>query len=83
MSICDYGCALYGKLILTGPYRGRVWNLSGDAAYYGPFGGAEGLHDEFAPCEDEPTDDPRDYTFLEWYESWLDGQLKFAGLLVP
>jgi SMI1 / KNR4 family (SUKH-1) len=80
LSICDYGCAIYGRLILNGPFRGKVWVLSGDAAYYGPFGGSEPLHDESALAEWEPTFSPRDYSFAEWYESWLDGQLKLAGL---
>jgi SMI1 / KNR4 family (SUKH-1) len=80
LSICDYGCAIYGALILNGPFRGRVWILSGDAAYYGPFGGSEGLHDEGAPSEWERMETPRDYSFFEWYESWLDGQMKMAGL---
>jgi hypothetical protein len=81
LSISDYGCALYAKLILAGPFRDRVWFLSGDAAYYGPFGGSEALHDENAPGEWEPTAARRDYSFLEWYESWLEGQLKTAGLV--
>jgi hypothetical protein len=80
LSICDYGCAIYGALVLNGPFRGKVWVLSGDAAYYGPFGGSEALHDEYAPVEWEPTASPRDYSFFEWYGSWLDGQLKMAGL---
>jgi hypothetical protein len=80
LSICDYGCAICGLLVLNGPFRGKVWVLSGDAAYYGPFGGSEALHDEYAPIEWEPTEIPRDYTFFEWYESWLEGRLKMAGL---
>jgi hypothetical protein len=78
--ICDYGCAMYGALILNGPFYGRVWILSSNAAYYGPFGGSEALHDEYAPCEWVPTATPKDYSFFEWYESWLDGQLKDADL---
>jgi hypothetical protein len=80
LSICDYGCAIYGALVLNGPFCGKVWVLSGDAAYYGPFGGSEVMHHEDAPTEWEPTDAPRDYSFSEWYESWLDGQLEAAGL---
>jgi hypothetical protein len=79
--VTDYGCAIYGQLILNGPRRGNVWVLSGDAAYYGPFGGAELLHDEGFAGSEGPTWSPRDYTFFEWYESWLDGQLKSAGLM--
>ena len=81
LTICDYGCAIQGVLILNGPYCGRVWILQGDAAYYGPFGGSEALHDESALAEWTPTEHPRDYSFLEWYESWLNVRLKMAGLL--
>jgi SMI1 / KNR4 family (SUKH-1) len=77
VNICGYGCAIYGVLIINGPFCGKVWIVSGDAAYYGPFGGAEALHDEEAGADGwEPTETPKDYSFFEWYESWLDGQLK-------
>jgi hypothetical protein len=77
LKLSGYGCAIYGVLILNGTFRGKVWIISGDAAYYGPFGGAEALHDEEAGSgEWEPTEAPKDYPFLEWYESWVDGQIK-------
>jgi SMI1 / KNR4 family (SUKH-1) len=79
--ICDYGCAIFGRLILNGPFRGNVWIVQGDSAYYGPFGGSGPLHDEYESAEWEPTDSPRGYSFYEWYESWLDGQLKMAGVV--
>jgi hypothetical protein len=81
LAISDYGCAICGVLILNGPYCGKVWILQGDTAYYGPFGGSEPLHDESWPPEWTPTDQPRDYSFLEWYENWLNARLKMAGLL--
>jgi len=81
LAISDYGCAIYGVLILNGPYRDQVWIQSGDAAYYGPFGGSEWLHDESYPPEWLATGHPREYSFLEWYESWLNTRLKMAGLL--
>lgn len=79
--ISDYGCAMYGVLVLNGPYRGQVWFLTGDAAYYGPFGGSESLHDESAAADWTPTEEPREYSFFEWYEGWLNVRLKMAGLL--
>jgi hypothetical protein len=77
LKLSGYGCAIHGVLVLNGPFCGKVWIISGDAAYSGPFGGAEALHDEGAgEAEWEPTEAPKDYPFLEWYESWVDGQLK-------
>lgn len=58
-----------------------MWIQSGDTAYYGPFGGSEPLHDETWPPEWKATDHPREYAFLEWYESWLNARLKMAGFL--
>jgi hypothetical protein len=81
LAISDYGCAIHGVLILNGPHRGKVWIQSGDVAYYGPFGGSELLHDESWPADWSPTEYPREYSFLDWYESWLNGRLKMAGLL--
>ena len=80
LAISDYGCAIYGVLVLNGPYCGKVWIQHGDTAYYGPFGGSEPLHDESWPPEWTATEHPRDYSFLEWYESWLNARLKMAGL---
>ena len=81
LAISDYGCAIYGVLILNGPYCGQVWIQQGDTAYYGPFGGSEPLHDESWLPEWEATEHPREYSFLEWYESWLNVRLKMAGLV--
>jgi len=81
LAISDYGCAIYGVLILNGPYCGQVWIHQGDAAYYGPFGGSEPLHDESWPPDWKATEQPREYMFLEWYESWLNVRLKMAGLV--
>jgi hypothetical protein len=81
LAISDYGCAIYGVLIVDGRYRDQVWIQSGDAAYYGPFGGSEPLHDESWPPDWKATQHPREYSFLEWYESWLNVRLKMAGLV--
>jgi hypothetical protein len=81
LGISGYGCAIYGVLILNGPYRDKVWIQSGDAAYYGPFGGSEPLHDESWPPDWKATEHPREYSFLEWYESWLNVRLKMSGLV--
>ena len=78
--ICDYGCAISGRLILNGPFAGNVWLLTGDAAYYGPFGGSEMLHAATVSTDWIPTATPREYSFGEWYESWLDGELKMAAI---
>ena len=48
LTLSDYGCAMYGVLVLNGLSCGRVWMISGDAAYDGPFGGCEPLHAEGA-----------------------------------
>jgi hypothetical protein len=81
LAISDYGCAIYGVLILNGRYADKVWIQSGDTAYYGPFGGSEPLHDESWSPEWTATEQPREYSFLDWYESWLNARLKMAGLL--
>jgi hypothetical protein len=81
LRLCDYGCAMYGVLVLNGPNRGRVWMQVADSAYYGPFGGLEILHDEDMSHSWTPTDSPRDYWFFEWYEHWLNVKLKAAGFI--
>jgi hypothetical protein len=81
LELCDYGCLIYGVLILSGPYRDQVWIRTGDSAYYGPFGGFEPLHDESRLQDWKVSEHPREYSFLEWYESWLNVRLKMAGLV--
>src|SRR5262245_5838867 len=58
--LTDYGCTIYGQLILNGPFVGKVWVLAGEAVYYGPFGGSEGHHDEDFAGLGGPTWSPRD-----------------------
>jgi hypothetical protein len=77
LAISDYDCAIYGVLILNGPFCGKVWIHHGDTAYYGPFGRSEPLHDESWPPEWTGTDHPREYSFLEWYENWLNPRLRW------
>lgn len=80
LGICDYGDGIAAVLVLNGPFCGRVWVLQTESAYYGPFGGSEPLHDESVTISWTPNDHPRDYSFFEWYESWLNGKLKMAGI---
>ena len=47
----DEGCGRYWALIVTGPSRGKMWDIT-DVGI-------------------QPCDPPKN--FLEWYESWLDG----------
>lgn len=75
-TLSEYGCGIVAVLILNGPYCGRIWTYSGDAAYYGPFGGSEALHDETWSEEWIPTNEPKEYSFLDWYENWLDGEIR-------
>jgi SMI1-KNR4 cell-wall len=70
LNLCDYGCAICGKLILNGKYAGQIWIQYGDVATYSPFGIAEFLH-EVSDDEWIPNNDPKEYMFLDWYEHWL------------
>jgi hypothetical protein len=79
LRICEYGCGISAVLILNGSYCGKIWILSGDAAYFGPFGGGEPLHNEEVD-DSQLTDHPKEYTFLEWYGHWLDSQVGGANL---
>lgn len=72
--VSDYGCAIYAFLIVNGPYCGRVWMQQGDTSFYGPYDCFDVLDgaDEVWPLV-YPL---KDYSFFEWYEHWLDLQLK-------
>ncbi|QGJ70934.1 Hypothetical protein PBC10988_26370 [Planctomycetales bacterium 10988] len=73
--IADYGCAIYAMLVLNGPMIGQIWMQQGEVSYYGPYGGYEGFDDERYTFEGI-TNTPSEYYFLEWYEFWLDVQIR-------
>jgi hypothetical protein len=62
--ICEHGCQLRQRLIVTGPEQGNVW--FDDRADW------NGLY------PDKTTDRER-LTFLEWYRNWLDDCLAKAA----
>jgi hypothetical protein len=70
LALVDYGCGIRGVLVMDGKYRGQVWVASDDGAYYMPFGQHEELHTGSSSGW-TPTDTPREYGFLDWYEHWV------------
>jgi hypothetical protein len=58
------GCGMYWHLIVTGPHRGHIWNISGEGA--APFGSEFGF----------TTGDPG---FAGWVEYWSSGKSWFGS----
>jgi hypothetical protein len=58
--ISDRGCALWGRLIITGPSAGQIWHDDRADGW--------GLRPHIAA-------DGTRYTFLRWYREWLDAEL--------
>jgi hypothetical protein len=73
IEIADYGCRNYARLIINGKYQGQVW-VHGGTPGFGPFGHNEELHSGSSP-ETVFIFPPKDYTFLEWYEHWVDSEI--------
>ncbi len=64
--IANYGCGMMAYLIVTGEKRGTVWVVDEcDGEWVASF------NDIAADVHGAPADD-HDYTFLDWYEHWLD-----------
>jgi hypothetical protein len=62
LMICDYGCGLAFRLIVSGDARGQIWldDRANDSGLY--------------PLGDPYTAKPVD--FLAWYDQWLDHSLR-------
>ncbi|MBK7074896.1 MAG: SMI1/KNR4 family protein [Myxococcales bacterium] len=61
LTLCDYGCAWQGELVITGEQRGRVWYI-GDSAFPLPA----------LPMRSAAPAEECSISFLDWYEAWLD-----------
>ena len=72
--LVDYGCCIRAHLVLNGPYAGEVWIYDPTPGYYVPFCEMAMIHhvDDEDLHEDERE---RTFSFLEWYEHWLDHAL--------
>ena len=58
--LADYGCGWSYVLVVKGEMTGTVW-LTGDY---------------FTPCFEGTRENIRIWSFLDWYENWLDNTLK-------
>ncbi|MBA4032805.1 MAG: hypothetical protein C0478_18205 [Planctomyces sp.] len=66
LRLSDYGCGLEAILIITGDFSGQIWIDSAGSGDLSPFPPV--LHD----AGRLETDDRVRYSFLEWYDDWLD-----------
>jgi hypothetical protein len=75
--LAEYGCAMSARLVLNGPLRGQVWFDAANGALI-PFSAIANIH--YAD-EDEVLPEDRDVTFsfMRWYEHWLDHALRQVG----
>lgn len=73
LPLADYGCAIVGRLVLgaaSTPFAGQIWVLDGSAGPFMPFAFYANLHDP-----DAEIDGTREFTFLDWYEHWLEASI--------
>lgn len=69
--LAHYGCAIYALLVLNGPHADTVWLADCNLKWITPFGMQSRWH--YAARDDaEPNDRDRTFSFLDWYEHWLD-----------
>jgi hypothetical protein len=68
------GCQCWYMLVITGPTRGQIWYVDG-LTVFTPVVLRDGEPDfHFDPEEPQ---EPR-VTFTEWYEAWLNKQIRIA-----
>jgi hypothetical protein len=75
LSLVHYGCDIWARLVLNGPFRGQLWLLDSNEPGYYPFDHNAVLHDPNAEWDWATT---KGFTFFPWYEHWLDHALRAA-----
>lgn len=76
ITLSEYGGGTWHGLIITGKCRGEMWYL--ESRMYRPIQIRNDSHFELNPDDQEqPMIEPR-ITFTQWYEAWLNRQIRIA-----
>lgn len=70
ISLVDYGCGMCAILVLNGKFQGQIWIVDPNAECCTPFAEMANLH--YAHDSVDTKDEGKEFTFLDWYEHWLD-----------
>lgn len=78
LPITNYGCGIYGMLVITGEQSGKIWiddRTNDNGIYAASLSFCHAFHNA-DPDENHPnSDEDKPLSFSDWYEDWLNRSL--------
>lgn len=77
LTITNYGCGIYGMLVITGEQSGKIWiddRTNDNGIYPASLSFCHAFHDT-EPDDFPNSDEEQPLGFYDWYEDWLNRSL--------
>lgn len=79
LTITNYGCGIYGMLVITGEQPGKIWiddRTNDNGIYPASLSFCHAFHDTDPDDSHPNNDEEQPLSFYEWYEDWLNRSLE-------
>jgi SMI1 / KNR4 family (SUKH-1) len=78
LTITNYGCGIYGMLVITGEQSGKIWiddRTNDNGIYPASLSFCHAFHDSDPDDLHPNNDEEQPLSFDDWYEDWLNRSL--------
>ncbi|MFN6461482.1 MAG: SMI1/KNR4 family protein [Nostoc sp. DedVER02] len=78
LTITNYGCGIYGMLVITGEESGKIWiddRTNDNGIYPASLSFCHAFHDADPDDLHPNNDEEQPLSFYDWYEDWLNRSL--------
>jgi hypothetical protein len=79
LTITNYGCGIYGMLVITGEQSGKIWiddRTNDNGIYPACLSFCHAFHDINSDDSYPNSNEEQPLSFYEWYEDWLNRSLE-------